>query len=401
MKNNPKLTFIAATILQALLLFMPISVFANTGGEEEVGIPQAMESRVKVGFGAVMSPDGERYYTVHESGVITQYQINPFKKLSELAFDREKLIDFYKNKSFSKVLITSDEKKLFVLLPSKLIQIDLQNGRILREHAPWEDNTVGGIWKAIMNGNDLVLFERWGGDVSHGLLSVLDADTLARKRVYSRADLEFNYNNGETISLTKYKGRIYLASVWSFVVLNSETYRDELKLSYSSQGWGGAKISRDHNVLYLQGGRKMFEFLNVKPDRLDAALDNKNNVLVYDLRTRASRIESVDNIPKETFDRFFLHPYGASRVKDFILFSNGLTVSSGGIIDLAKDKLYRFYQYDSGESILMECLPPSRKECGNFQLTSGARKYLLMKNSEGKVVPINDATFGKYYRKTY
>ena len=38
---------------------------------------------------------------------------------------------------------------------------------------------------------------------------------------------------------------------------------------------------------------------------------------------------------------------------------------------------------------------------GNFQMTPGAKKYLTMKNGEGKVVPVNDATFNKYYRTAF
>ena len=34
-----------------------------------------------------------------------------------------------------------------------------------------------------------------------------------------------------------------------------------------------------------------------------------------------------------------------------------------------------------------------------YHLTPNARQHLMMKNREGKVVPINDATFDKYRAK--
>ena len=57
---------------------------------------------------------------------------------------------------------------------------------------------------------------------------------------------------------------------------------------------------------------------------------------------------------------------------------------------------FRFSQYESGEAILFEGQIGGLFQ--NFQFTPGARKYLLMKNSAGKIVPINDATFNKYHQ---
>ena len=69
------------------------------------------------------------------------------------------------------------------------------------------------------------------------------------------------------------------------------------------------------------------------------------------------------------------------------------------IEDLNSRMRFRFTLYESSEAILFEC--PIGDLCKKFQLTPNARKYLIMKNSEGKIVPINDATFEKYYRKKF
>lgn len=394
MKYQPKITFLSTFILQLPLLFMSFSTLADSGVDYEIGIPKPMEAQyVKNGIGAVLSSDGERYYIVHESGVITKYQINPFKKLGETKFDKEKLIDFYKNKSIRNVLITSDEKTMFISVSHKLIQVDLQSGRVLRER-----EYSGRIHRAIISGNDLVLFEMFGGEPDFSAeLVILNMTTLALKKAYSSNFLGLRYGNGEDIYLDKYKGRIYLASFHNLVVLNSDTYRRELNISLGKPGKRTMKISRNHNTLYLQGVNKIVDYLNNVSGGKNVVLDNEGEMLLFDLKTRESKIESENNIPKETFDRLFLHT--RSHTKNSLLVTYG-SFSSGHIIDIAEWKKYRFYQYDSGESIIVECNIRG-KECKNFQLTSGARKYLSMKNSVGKIVPINDATFTKYYRSKF
>ena len=53
-----------------------------------------------------------------------------------------------------------------------------------------------------------------------------------------------------------------------------------------------------------------------------------------------------------------------------------------------------FSQYAAGEAIVVEF--SSDSQLMGFQLTSGARKYLMM--DKDARIPINDATFAKYYQ---
>jgi len=60
--------------------------------------------------------------------------------------------------------------------------------------------------------------------------------------------------------------------------------------------------------------------------------------------------------------------------------------------DLKSQNKYEIAQYPDGEVILLKKSDPKHF----VTLTPKARKHLKMKNAEGEIVPINDATFDKY-----
>lgn len=78
MKHKPRLD-LAAMLIQVLLLIVPTSAFATAEADQEIGVPQPMETRAKGCFGVVLSPDGNGFYSVRD-GLLTHYQIDPFKK---------------------------------------------------------------------------------------------------------------------------------------------------------------------------------------------------------------------------------------------------------------------------------------------------------------------------------
>jgi len=389
-----------AIVLQALLLFTPVRAFANTGEDQEIGVPQAIEESVYTCFGAALSPDGNHFYTAHEDGVITQYRINPFKKLSSVAFDREQLKDLRgRVGSQCHLLITSDEKKLIIRLRHKLLLIDTGSGRILNKYAPVGYDVT--ISNAIMNDGELVLFEADYEQRVYKLI-VLDANTLSKKREIKNLGEIIEISQGGIPFFGRYRDRIYFAwSQYRLLVLNSKTYTPELSL-FSRGGHGEGvlpHISRDYQTLYYKNVYKVTDYMTGKQTNLEVPTWGRSvDVLVFDQRTRESRIENTNTIPKKTLVEFFLHPVGASRAHNYLLATIGRSASTGGIANLETGTmLYRFYQYADGEAILIEEASPG--EYRHFQLTSSARKYLMMKNREGNVIPINDATFANYFLK--
>lgn len=105
--------------------------------------------------------------------------------------------------------------------------------------------------------------------------------------------------------------------------------------------------------------------------------------------------EIIERISGEEYVGFGGHRLHISRDKDYLMSPAGPSVRAL-LMNLSTGMGVIFKQYESGEAILKERLISGGPEY--FQLTPGARKYLMMKNSEGKLVPINDATLAKYQR---
>lgn len=403
MKNKLKRTFFAAVVLRALLLIMPVSALAAAADGQEIGTPTPVWTEVKSCFDIYLSPRSDRFYTLYE-GTLRLYHINPFKMLGATQGEWSAI----KEKGCH-ALVTDDEKKLIVVDVKWIYAFDLATGRLLNK-AEWGYRQADRV---IINNEDLVVLEtnRIGGDGvpnsrSVHNLNILDIKTFKLKRKIADfgKDLHFNATPNMVSAISKVKDRIYLRTEVSHVVLNSQTYQPELSLAARSvQGLGRPEskhptafdlplLSKDFQRLYVMFASEIWDYLTGKHSRFDQT--KSDEAFVFDQKTRQYRVEKMNSISRSELDSTMFSSGSLSRNKNYVVFRLGPHVAEAVVRNINTGAMSFYSQYETGEAILMEYSAVAQP--ANFQLTPDARKYLMM-DKEMKI-PINDATFRKYYR---
>lgn len=403
MKHKSRLS-LAAAVLQVLLLVIPTPAFATAEADQEIGVPQAMKVDTSGCSAAVLSPDEDRFYTLRAGSQtqyqLTQYQINPFKKIGAIDIDRTQFNEG-KGESCRSVWVSNDKSKLIIVYFDRLFLLDARTGQLLNKAGIPE--WAGRSDATTLNDDDLVMLNRVIGDAAHYMnLTIWDANTLKLKRSIRDLGVYFGFFPDQAwMGMSRIQNRIYLENARYFVVLNSKTYAPELtvakyipELAVTKAGVNHSpKISKDFKKLYRPDISKVTDHLTDKQATYDDV--RGDNVLVFDQETRHASIENIKNISRDKFDPLLLSRDQVSRNKEYVMLS--VKQSAPHVMENLNSRMrFRFSQYGSGEAILFECQIGGL--CQNFQLTPGGRKYLMMKNSEGKIVPINDATFNKYHR---
>lgn len=384
---------LAVTLIQALLLMVPVSAFASTEADQEIGIPQPMEMRAKGCFGVVLSPDGDGFYSVRD-GLLTHYQIDPFKKTASVTIDETQLKDI-PEKTECRVLIMDDRSKLILVFPEWIVLLDTRTGKISKKLERQGALRSESSKASTLNGNDLVILGRAEGFQ----FTVFDARSLHMKTQISdlKERFGFRYMNDSVPFITKIQDKLYLSSKTSLVVLNSKTYNPELALSRRLPTGMDVPIfiSRDYRKVYVHAGRYVIDHLSGLEKDYGEAVES--STAVFDQETRQISFEKIDFSKlrkegqfREQFDPIFF-TRNQSRNRDFVSFTHR---ERAGIASRNRYLGYFFYQYESGEAILQVTQYPERKM--SFQLTLGAREYLMMKDRTGKLVAINDITFNQY-----
>ena len=384
-KYQSKLTHFAGVLLQALLLVVPISACAATETNQEIGVPQAMKVDASGCFAAVLSPDTDRFYTLREESLtqyqLTQYQINPFKKIGSINIDRAQFKE-RKHESCRGVWVTNDKTKLIILYDNRIFLLDARTGQLLKDY---ERPTSADLFhRAILNDDELVTVD----SARHINLTIWDVNTLQLKRTFRVGSFSF-IADPITWAISKIQNRIYLENAGYLGVLNSKTYAPELEVAKKNMD-PRPKISKNYKKLYIPNVSKVLDHLNSTQATYEDV--RGDDFLVFDQETRHTSIKNMKDISRDEFDPVLVHRAQLSRNKEFVMV--------GALFNLMENlnsrMRFRFSQYESGEAILFHGRIGGLLQ--NFQLTPGARKYLMMKNSEGKIVPINDATFNKYHQ---
>lgn len=398
MKNKSKPIFFAAVVLQALLLIIPVSVFARAEDAHKIGVPQAIETPRKGCAAAVLLPDEGRIYSVYE-GVLNQYAISPFKKLGSTVIDLGKRKDSLDNHVC--YLGIPDDKSKFVLLDrTKVLLLDVSTGQILSEVERKND----GLGSAILNNTELVTLDvAKEGSGEFGVryffnLKIWDASSLKFKREIRDLGKNFGFfwDQNSRPFMSKSADRIYMKTDKSLLVLNSKTYTPELTLYRPGPVYEARnvpKISKNFKKLYFRGVSKVTDHLAGKTATYDDVSDDR--VFIFDQEMREFSIENMKHISQEEYVHFLGFRLHISRSKEYLMSPASPSITALRM-NLSTGVGVIFNQYESGEAILRERFISGGPEY--FQITPGARKYLMMKNSAGKIVPINDSTFAKYHR---
>jgi hypothetical protein len=404
MEEKSKLRRLALTrvMLRALplLLAAPTSAFASTEANQKIGVPQAMDSKAKGCFGVVLSPDGDGFYSVRD-GLLTHYLIAPFKKIGSVPIDEAQLKDI-PEKTDCRVLITDDGSKLIVVFRDWIVTLDRRTGK-MEKKVP-RRGELKGPWSlseaVTLNGNDLVFLRIVSNPSDEGYiyeLVVVDARSMEFKsKISDIKRFGFMYTDNSPAFITKIEDRLYLSSGRSLAVLNAKTYAPELALSSPFPAGMAVPIdiSKDYRKVYVASGRFVTDHLTDFEKDYGEAVENAT--AVFDQETRQISFEKTDrsNRPRDQFAPILFH-FRQSRNRNYVTVS---LREYAGIASRIADTKSFFHQYESGEAILIETRPKGPLlPVWKFQLTPGARQYLMMKNSAGQIVPINDATFAKYH----
>lgn len=402
MKHKSKRSLFAAVVLRALLLVFPVSAYATTDTDQEIGVPTPVRTEVKSCFDVHLSPGSDRLYTLYE-GTLRQYQINPFKMLSATQGDWSAI-----QEKGCHALVTDDEKKLIVVDAKLIYAFDIATGRLLNK-AEWGYRQADRV---IINNEDLVVLETIGigGDGvpnsrSVHNLNILDLNTFKLKRIIADfgKDLNFKFDRSLGPDMSKIQGRIYLRTAVSLVVLNSQTYQPELSLTARSLEGPGKYdpkhptafdlplLSKNFQRLHVMFASEIWDHLTGKRSRFDQT--KSDEAFVFDQKTRQSRVEKLTNISRNALDPMMIGGLHLSRNKNYVLQGRGPHAAGAALRNINAGARSFFYQYEAGEAILVEYTAEAK--LAGFQLTAGARKYLMM--DKGMQIPINDATFRKYY----
>lgn len=388
MKVKSKLILFAARLLQALLLLsMPTSAYASSNADQEIGVPQAMEVPAKGCFGVVLSPDGDRFYTARE-GLLTQYRINPFEKISLVKLAREQIKD-RPEEPHCRIFVTGDESQLIIAFYNRVILMDARSGALLNKI----EINLSPFQSAVLNGDDLVSIETYT-DASEGYYSLVVRDVKSLKQKRKITDLGRHYGfrpDTGAPRAVKVQNRIYLILHKKVLVLNSKTYAPELFVQSNAIVVDGPFLSADYQTVSFPQGTKVVDYLAGKQALYEGV--KEDDVLAFDQKTRISELRKRPTVksPQPWFRIPIINVGEVSLSKEEIVASPPRGDSYFSMLNVQSRMARQFFLYENGEAIM---LAPAD---GNFQLTAGARKYLMMKNHSGNIVPINDATYTKYH----
>ena len=369
-----------------LVLLFVVSVFAS---DDEIGKPVV---DWKKGFieSAVLASDGKSFYTLQGKDLI-HWSLSPLKKLEAWEIPLKKITtgkkqnrfhDIWFLDNYTKVLITSIEGMMIYNL--KIYEIEkeisyniyslVKDGDFIylthpthikgnknigyeRYNIDFEKWSAAEL-KKIQSINITNMREKYigicyidedGTESSACPIDTLGSFALGRKNIYYPTI----YDSAIVLdkSTLKYKGTIEKYSnifeilEGGYLNTGSAIYRlsDDKHIKYKGRGWG---FKRDHNLEVIQ-----------------------------DLRTRAKRYTKVDNLDLGT--RKLRYPY---------MF---------GKYNHSKIKHYILSQYNKNIVIWAK---NSRNPI--FESSSKHMQLLQMKTKDGKIIPMNDATYNKYYTKS-
>ncbi|OYY75011.1 MAG: hypothetical protein B7Y40_03425 [Gammaproteobacteria bacterium 28-57-27] len=387
-------------LLTLTLLFAPWSgTPAAEDTEQEIGRPVPILPGIKYCSSEVLLPDKDAFYTVRD-GLLSEYQIKPFKRVRSVALELEQHRDFGRLSCW--IRTTEDHSKVILYNYKTLLLLDANNGSLLNSSLLPDGMDI--IYAEINGDEILLLVESESAKRNEGLgnkdryqLFVWDLNTLRHKKSIQLGEHAGFYRNAGLypgMSITDEK--IYLNDLSIFVVLNRKNYTPELRATPASS----LALYPDYNRLYFIA-KQIFDFTQ---NKVIFTSNGGNTALIFNQHDRtykevnkmdglASRMQSVKPV---------LGGHNSSR-------NSNAWMREGEIYPDMNNLSYRFYQYEAGEAIMMHCksVVGESEKCAAFEMTPSVRKYMQMKVNEEKdkplkevkALPINDATFDKYYIK--
>lgn len=407
MKYKTRLN-LAVFLIQTLLFTTSVHASETAEADQEIGELSPTETRAKGCFDVVLSPHSDDFYSVRD-GLLTHYQIAPFKKIGSTIIDLAQLNDRLATQQ-CEVLITNDRSKLILIYREWIVVLDRSTGKLTNKLERKGELEREDSRASMLNENELVILSQYmeGPEESVRVwfkLTVLDANTLRLKRPVMdiQGKFEFSYVSCCTgIAVTKIQNRLFLSSGSTLAVLNSKTYEPELTLTAPKlKSFWQWYVSKNYQKLYGVPVRFVNDYLTQTEKDYGEPKEGIRDtfgLIIFDQATRQFNLEPTDGQKEQELRRWRRDLYEplfwgpkTTRNKNYV-------ASRGAITSRNANIYYSFRQYENGEAILYKSQQDGPLWSRSFELTPGARQYLMMKNREGKVVPINDITFNQYLR---
>ena len=310
---------------------------------EEIGVPYVEEKQGLI-QSAVLAPDWNSFYTLKDD-LVTKWQLSPIKKL--LSFETS--IDYKKGSVGYQINVSNDNKRV-ILYSSKEIQLwDIQSQKHLKTV---KENLYSGVrskYGFLTIGEKNVL--RIWDDKSLTLENSIDFNEFIDGPAYSML-------NGDNILIVN-----YFDNAISFD-LNTLKIIDMVRGSWD----GFDQLDVDMNTFTTKVKNKYSDKFNPYNFYLYMKDIGKTR-----LQETISSYKGSTNSNEIVLLKFF----------DNYRFAKASLEKSGKF----KKRLYHLYQFDN--TIILR-FGSTFTGAGNF------KKYVKMKTKDGKILPINNATFKEY-----
>lgn len=344
-------------MLLGVLIFF-VSVFA----QEEIGIPYIPKGVGQIDS-AVLSPDGKSFYTLKDE-LISQWQLNPIKKIMSFKASLKSVSEKY---SGLNIHITSDQTKMIISSKEEIQLWDLKTKKLIHK------KKIKSVW-GLIHGDVFITIDE--------MQNIVKWDTKSLniiKRVY--------INELSVPHFLVQRGNV-LVCVNNFQLLTLDI--ETLKVLDKIQVYGNLYLSIDQKYFYYNVQVKVSNKWQLESRKLNIETGEKSKI----------SNDWSKNITKSLLARasfFKFPPMIESWSNDYLLTYTKLKVTSVskpeyryGLFNIKTRKLIgTFLQFENDEGLFIS---PD----GKFQATKDVSKYIKMKMTTRKVVPINEETYNKY-----
>jgi len=351
------------------LLFV-VSVFAS---DDEIGKLFIEKSDGHIDS-AVLASDGKSFYTFKD-GWVSKYGINPLKKI--YSFQTSIIPPYYRYA----IYVTSDEQKMVIASNKELILVDLKTKKIINRV------TFESRGRHVMNGKNFITVGREIIHIREGvfdegdnLMTVWDTKQLKKIKeikLYDTCDIwedcyeADHYFADDAKALYKVNDRLIYVSVYTIAILDA-TNLEIMQKVYKYRNYG-VYLGRNSNFIYSHYYTSLGD--DYKKARNSYAAINLETCELSKEKKYSSGNPKLNDLELKNLS-----------VKEKIKL---LSFKTSNAFWIGK-KAYKLHQYKNGELII--------ERHSTFEATSlQIRKDLKMKTEDGRIVPMNEATYKKYH----
>jgi len=392
------------TYIPLLCLLFSVSILVHAENSQEIGEPYfGHDSRRHI----TLAPDGETFYALDRKGLVSRYQLSPFKKID--SFQLPKVEKPYRVYGASIILISGDGKKLLFYNILSLMLFDLNTREILNkvqfDRAGDGAVMVGDRILTLFNGKHsntyygdhnvytYIEFQVWNSND----LSKMDDVFYFEGRKYPQDRLTIHnklilMELGDYVVFALFPKLGYPSGTQrqpSLAIFDKETLQPQFIASFQDlrkSDWkSNLRFSHDFSKVYV---------LNAGPYNARAFPNNRfqtplsKATLEIDLKTlkRKTLTNNWKDVESTTVDLHLVEGKGSlhfSRADNYSSWWNQL-------FDSTKREESLFYLLPDGEAVLQN------NATKKIKITRNARKYLKMKKASGDIAPMNEVTFNQY-----